>query len=518
MPLKATRQVVVGGSGKEDYSGQQNEKIMFHGFWDTYLFGKPSPRPPLCTELIVMSAIAIKWAVFASFWHFGLVNGFREYMVAFVVMTVGYAMLACCLAELVSVIAFPGGYYGYARCTVHPFFGYLVGCSGVIETVFVTAATALRIAQAITICCGTHIKLEPLWWVLIHGGAILVHVQHHRVYWFAMLGLTALCVLTYIIFILGSIPVDHFVANVNIPETTMALDEDWLHVLSLPSIFYYGCDLVIVVADEVNDSKKIIPKAMLAGYATMAVVAVAIILSTVSQTPGLTGTLFTTVFPLSFGFANMLNVRFSQAVGYIVAPLLSSLLGYMCISGRMITSFAKSGLLPGVLKSSEHASPWAMVATSAVGLCLQAVAWTYDTGISFRAALHAAFFVYIGMCICYVVFKYRYGHLHRSFQSPFGIPGAILGFVIFTLALASMILSGINNIASCIYATAMGLFIIYWFLIAEEQQQFSPDEQQEFFKVYTINSKPSPLAIPRRVLLLLCYVRALSIISASQLG
>lgn len=437
----------------------------------------------------MLLAIAIKWAVFASFWHFGLVNGFREYMVAFVVMSVGYAMLACCLAEMVSVIAFPGGYYGYARCTVHPFFGYLVGCSGVIETIFVTAATVLRIAQAITICCGTPIKLEPLWWVLIHSGAILVHVQHHQVYWVAMLALTALCVLTYVIFTLGSIPVDHFEAHAHIPKTAMMMDVKWLQVLSLPSIFYYGCDLVIVAADEVRDSKKIIPKAMLAGYATMAVVAVAIILSTVSQTPGLTGTLFTTVFPLSFGFANMLNIRFSQAVAYIVAPLLSSLLGYMCISGRMITSLSKSGLLPSVLKSTNHTSAMAMLMTSAIGLCLQAVAWTYDTGISFRAALHAAYFVYIAMLCCYVVFKYRYGHLHCNFQSPFGILGAILGFVIFTLALASLVLSAINNIGSYIYATAMGMFVIYYFLIAEDQQQFSPEEQQEFFKVYTINSK-----------------------------
>lgn len=434
--------------------------------------------------------------MFASFWHFGLARGFREYLIAFAIMSVGYCMLACCLAEMVSVIAFPGGYYGYARCTVHPFFGYLVGCSGVIETVFVTAATVLRIGEVFTIVLGLPKKLEPLWWVLIHGSAIIVHVQPQQFYWYLMMVVTACCVLVLLTFLLGSTAVADFNKYSNIPHTKVDIfQSDWLEILSLPAIFYYGCDLVVVVANQVPNSKTVIPRAMLLGYATMAIVAVAIIFGTVSQSPGLSGKLFTIVFPLAFGFQTLFHITLNQATAYIIAPLISSLMGYMFVSSRMISSFARSGLLPAVLKPKRTGTTIAassltsMLATSAVGLCLQSVAWYYDTGISFRSALHAAFFVYIGMFVCYVVFKLRYSHLVRNFKSPFGVPGAILGFTIFTFAITSLMLSAINNIASCIYATSMGIFIIYYFLHAEAQQSFSAQEQQDFFKVYLINCK-----------------------------
>lgn len=451
---------------------------MFSGYWDTLLFG-----------------ISIKWSVLTTLWHMGLRFGFREYMIALSILSVGYCMLLCSLAEMVSVIAFPGGYYGYARCAIHPLFGYLVGCSGVIETVTLTAATVLRISQSITLVCGSSVKLEPLWWVILHLAVILVHSQPGRFYWYCLAILSAICVVIFSVFLLGSIPEEDFGAHTQLRGDVDIFTQDWFEILSIPAIFYFGCDLVVVISNEVPESKKVIPRVMLSVYALMTVLAVALIFTVVSQAPGLTSELYTIAFPLTFGFRNMMGVSLDQAVAYIIAPMASTVLGYMLISGRMLRSLALSGLLPRELSwafgQSQTPLP-AMIATSSVGLCLQAVAWTQDVTLSSRVILHSAFFVHIGMCICYVVFKHRYGHLERAFTSPFGVPGAVLGFGIFVLALTSMLMSSINHIASMLYGTWMGMFIIYWFLFAERQQTFTGVEQHEFFKVYLINSKLLP--------------------------
>lgn len=443
-----------------------------------------------------LAGLALKWGASVAFWHFGLVHGFREYILAFAIMAVGYVTLGLCLAEMVSVIAFPGGYYGYARCCIHPIFGYWVGINGVIEATFTLAATIVRLAQAITSTTGSSLQLEPLWWVLFYGLAIAIHVQHHKTYWYCIWFLTGCSIIIFGVYIFGSLPVVNFRRWSNIPDTSIDFfSEHWLEILSLPAGFLFGIDLMVVMADDVQDSKKIIPKAMLLTYATMAVLAVAVIMTTVSQWPGLQGGLFSTVFPLSFGFKSILHLSLDHAVFYIFPTMASTMLGYMFFTGRLISHMAQSNLLPAILKpthaESNSTSPQSMLAAASVGLCLQAVAWTYDTGISFRAALHATFFVYLSMFICYIVFKLQYSHLPREFTSPLGIPGALLGFAIFTFVIASMFMSTVNNIASYIYVTSIGLFAFYYAFQAHQRQRFSHSEQQSFFRMYIFNSKCS---------------------------
>lgn len=430
--------------------------------------------------------MSLKWGIYPTIWHFGLVNGFREYMIAFAFISVGYCMLLCCLAEMVSVIAFPGGYYGYARCTVHPFFGYLVGISGLIETIALTGAAIGRTAQSMTSVLGTSIKLEPLWWMIIYCGGIAIHLQPSRVYWYSMMMMSAVSVITLLAFLLGSIPVLDFPAHVHWPQEEVDIFTDrWFEILYYPAIFYYGSDLTVVIANEVSNSKQVIPRVMLSVYASLTVLAVTVIMTTISQAPGLTSKLFSVFFPLAFGFHRMLGISVNAACANLFVPMTSISVGYILLSSRMMRSLAKSGLLPPMLR--RDGSALVMVVCSAIAIALQTVAYHYDTTICFRIILHSAFIVHIGMCICYVVFQYRYSSLVRTFRSPFGVPGALLGLFIFALVLTSMLKFSINHIASYCYATWMGLGIIYYFAYGERQQTFNPMEQQKFFKVYLIN-------------------------------
>jgi ethanolamine permease len=85
---------------------------------------------------VFLSGLAIKLGGCVASWHNGFAIGFWSYFVCFVIVALGYLVLTLCVAEMISVISFPGGYYGYVRCSMGPLLGFLVGCSGLVESIF----------------------------------------------------------------------------------------------------------------------------------------------------------------------------------------------------------------------------------------------------------------------------------------------------------------------------------------------------------------------------------------------
>eukprot|EP00981_Chlorochromonas_danica_P015330 scaffold11717_cov179-Ochromonas_danica.AAC.1 len=66
----------------------------------------------------------------AVIWQGGLLlYGVWSFFVATVVCAVFYLVFTCCFAEMVSIIPFSGGCYGYVRCTLGSTIGFLTGCS-----------------------------------------------------------------------------------------------------------------------------------------------------------------------------------------------------------------------------------------------------------------------------------------------------------------------------------------------------------------------------------------------------
>lgn len=458
----------------------RKEKLL-GGFWDCFLFG-----------------LFMKWAVFGGFWHMAMRFGFREFIIVFVLISAGYTMLLSSLAEMVSVIAF-SGYYGYARSVVHPFFGYLVGCTGVIENIATVAVASFGTAECITTVFRTPHSLEPLWWIIVHAIALMVSMQPRRSYWYMMVGITCLCALIYLFIILGSIPHENFqkYAHVSNSKVDVAV---WSEILFFPCMFFSGTDLMVVTAHEVQDSKTVVPRAMLSTFAALCVIAVVCIFTLTSQAPGLSDELFSKQFIWSFAFRNMFHVPLHAAAAYQFIPFLSTLFGHMFLSGRIIKSMARSGLYPQILGSSSSAkgSAWksplaAMLACSGIALCLQSIAWTHgisDIVVIMGVVFTSSYVGYLGMLICFVVFRYKYSNLERTFRSPFGVPGAVVGFSIFLLAIAALAMTATDATGLLVYVSAMGLCTLYYALYSGSRQTFTPAEQQEFFKVYLINCKP----------------------------
>ena len=89
-------------------------------------------------------------------------------MISLALCSVGYICLALCVAEMAGAVAFSGGSFGYARCTISPFVGYLVGVYDLLQSGICTALFVDVIAKAFNIALDGTDEFLPLWWLAIY--------------------------------------------------------------------------------------------------------------------------------------------------------------------------------------------------------------------------------------------------------------------------------------------------------------------------------------------------------------
>ena len=162
-------------------------------------------------------------------------------------------MLGLCMAEMVSILTFDGGYYGYARVTIGPLGGYLVGCSGLIESIFYFGAYPLKIAQFIDICFDLDPKYNPIVWVLVYVALVAVHSCLGRQFWNAISLFTLCSFVLFAIFLFGSMPSLDF-EKFAMRSAGFNRDPDvFFDVFRLSVLFFLGFDLLTLTSSEVKE-------------------------------------------------------------------------------------------------------------------------------------------------------------------------------------------------------------------------------------------------------------------------
>lgn len=121
-------------------------------------------------------------------------------MVANLLVGLMYLLLSMCLAELTSTVTFVGGSFGYCRCSLGPFWGYLVGATEAFENFLVVIVTVFNIATACTVGFGTDHRYEPLWMAITYLIMCGVHLRGGALLWHSIMGsgvITMILVLIY---------------------------------------------------------------------------------------------------------------------------------------------------------------------------------------------------------------------------------------------------------------------------------------------------------------------------------
>jgi amino acid transporter len=119
-------------------------------------------------------------------WNYGFISGFWSYFLEFMIISIGYFLLISCLAEMTSIVAFASGAYGYVRCSVGPFYGFMIAVCEVMQNSFVAITCIYAVSDAITVTSGLSPSYEPLWMFLCYLCLFLLQCRGGWYFWTAM--------------------------------------------------------------------------------------------------------------------------------------------------------------------------------------------------------------------------------------------------------------------------------------------------------------------------------------------
>lgn len=139
-------------------------------------------------------------------WNTGIaMHGFYLYLIAIFASVVSYIMLTCSLSEMVSIVPFSGGCYGYVRCTMGPTLGYITGVMEASKYVLYSAATCYLLGLVFSsIYDFDPDTWLPVLWLAFYILGALVSIIGHKMIWWCW-GVLALATLTtQLIFVAGA--------------------------------------------------------------------------------------------------------------------------------------------------------------------------------------------------------------------------------------------------------------------------------------------------------------------------
>jgi amino acid transporter len=228
-----------------------------YGFLHVFLFGKCVFTAVFFAVIIFRSlGLVMKFGGCAVNWNYGFYLGFYNFFIYILFFGMGYLFLGLCMAEIVSVMAFDGGYYGYARVLMGPLGGYLVGCSGLIESLFYFTVFPVKITEFIEIIFAlNYYKYRLLILLIVYVCLFLsfLLIQYKSIFWNFIIFSSSFVMLLFIIFFLGSIPAMDF-NKYALTNEELSLDWDF-QASSAPMsvLFFMGFDLISLTSHEIKE-------------------------------------------------------------------------------------------------------------------------------------------------------------------------------------------------------------------------------------------------------------------------
>eukprot|EP00981_Chlorochromonas_danica_P004162 scaffold833_cov177-Ochromonas_danica.AAC.8 len=138
-------------------------------------------------------------------WQPGLLlYGVWSFFVATVVCAIIYLALTFCLAEMVSIIPFSGGCYGYVRCTMGPTVGFLTGCSEAAKYILFAVLTVYIVGLLFQNVYEFEDHWLPVIWLAFYVCAIAFKAVPLNWSVYVWVGLALMTMITQGIFIFGA--------------------------------------------------------------------------------------------------------------------------------------------------------------------------------------------------------------------------------------------------------------------------------------------------------------------------
>jgi ethanolamine permease len=433
-------------------------------------------------------------------WRAGLTLGFWSFIFAAVMIASVFFSLHFCIAEMISILPFSGGMYGFARVTLGPYFGFMVGCYESVGNIIYAMYGMLLLSAYLSYITDIEPKYQPIMWLGFYLVIMLNEFLGRKYYFILMRTVAILLVMMFLFYVAISIPKEHpkkYMQHKAFEQTFDYGAELTIVSLQYAAFIYFGIEIIPLVSDEVGDARKDTPRALMTTVTFVTVFAFLIMFLSYCQFPGYPYVLVFTVAPLNSAFENTFDVTDKMITVLAFFSYLAAVSIYVYGFAKQMKALGSSKLLPAPFAWTIEGTkiPYmSLLIGSSIGYALLLLSYfrgqIYSGEDSIPSGLYLGgylftYFSFILILISFIVFRVKYYNLKREFTSPLGIAGAVYAICGFLMLL--YILTRYTSkvytyvIIFCCFSAIMSL---YYYFFARHRQTFSEEEQKIMFVVY----------------------------------
>ena len=364
-------------------------------------------------------AIAVGLVISGEYfgWNLGwAVSGTIGLLIATLIITVMYITFIFSYTELTTSIPHAGGAFAYAYRAMGPVAGLIAGYATLIDFLFATPAIAFALGSYLNFLYASIPVLPAA--MFFNVVFIIINISGIKESAAFSVFITILAVAELLLFmgiIFPHFKMDNYLSH--------PMPFGWVGVFAaLPFAvwFYLAIEGVAMVAEEVEEPKRNIPKGYIYGLGTLIFLALGVMI----LTGGITDwrKLSNLAYPLPeaisivLGKANGLTKLFA---GIGLFGLIASVHGTILASSRQVFAMSRSGYLPRFLSQVSHrfkTPHWALIAGGVVSF-IALLSGTIDQ-IIVISVMGAVLMYMMSMISLFVLRKNEPG-LERPFASPF---------------------------------------------------------------------------------------------------
>jgi ethanolamine permease len=363
-------------------------------------------------------AIAVGLVISGEYfgWNFGwAVSGTVGFLIATAVITLMYVTFIFSYTELTAAIPHAGGAFAYAYRALGPFGGLIAGYATLVDFLFATPAIAIAL--------GTYLNflwpvIPPLYSALFFN-MVFIFINYLGVKESAIFSVfvTVLAVAELLLF-MGIVSPHFKISN----YLSHPMPFGWPGVFAaLPYAvwFYLAIEGVAMVAEEVKNPKRNIPKGYISGLATLIFLAFGVMIFTggITDWHKLSGVSDPLPEAIRYAMGKQNNLtRIFAGIGLF--GLIASFHGIILASSRQVFAMARSGYMPRFLSSVNHrfkTPHWALVAGGVISFI---ALFTGTAAQIVEISVMGAIVMYMMSMISLFILRKKEPRLERPFVAP----------------------------------------------------------------------------------------------------
>lgn len=419
-------------------------------------------------------AIAVGLVISGEYfgWNYGWgVAGTVGFLIVTLVVTLLYVTFIFSFTELTTSIPHAGGPFAYSYKAFGPMGGLVAGYATVIEFVFATPAIAYALGSYVHFLYPS----MPVLYVAIACYVIFTLINMLGIKESAMFSLvvTLLAVVELLLFIgivAPAFKTENFVQH--------ALPVPWMGLFAaLPFAiwFYLAIEGVAMVAEEVKDPKRNIPRGYIIGIITLVTLALAVMIVTGGIADWRQLADMDYPLPESIGLVLGKNNSLTKVFASIgLFGLVASFHGIIISYSRQLFALARSGYLPEFLAgvNTRFRTPhWALMVGAGIGIIALFTGKTDELII--MSALGAVVMYMMSMLSLFALRK-KYPRLERPFKAPLYPVFPVIALVLSFICLLSIVYY--NWQISLLFLVGFGLTWLVFRFTGNHTEKLSEDE------------------------------------------